>query len=162
MTALKREHLVLVGPRGKQAGFQNQAKMALQLCSLELNSSDIGGGITTLLLPGSISEKNRLQSLLDRGYAPKVVIKRRHTRDEVRAAITDSLLAILGEIFYQEKGTSPRVMSAVVREFSIWITTKLIDSKPNKVRRIVEKAHPDLATRTSPDWWRKQIAQRKK
>lgn len=156
------KHLVLLGPSGKQAGRKDQARIARQLFCVELNSSGRGGGITKLLLPRSALEYKKLKELQTRGYSHKMVAIRKHHRIDIREAVTDSLLVRLGEKFLSEKGSSGLAMSAIVREFSIWLTNKLKDHRSNEVRSIVAMAHPDLVDRTSKDWWRKQIAHRKK
>ncbi len=162
MMKVRPKHLVLIGPNGKQAGRNDQARIAHQLLSVALNSSGRGGGITKLLLPQSAVEYKKLEKLRLRGYTVKKVAVRTHRRNNIREAVTDSLLADLAEKFLSEKGSSPRAMSAIVREFSNWISNKLKDHQATKVRSIVAVAHPGLVDRTSADWWRKRIAQRKK
>jgi|GEM_PF-2063102 hypothetical protein len=156
------EHLVLIGPNGKQAGHKDHAVIAQQIYCVQLNSSGKGGGITTLLLPRNDRQRKKLEKLLGRGYTVKRVRIRSHCRSKIRDAVTDSLLIILAEKFLSEKSSSPRAMSAIIREFSNWICTKLKDPQARDVRSIVVRSHPDLVERTSADWWRKQIAQRKK
>lgn len=156
------KHLILVGPNGKQAGRKDQARIAYQILSVELNSTGIGGGITALLLPRSALEYKKLEKLQHRGYAVKEVAIRKHHRSNIRDAVTDSLLVHLAEKFLSEKSSSPRSMSAFVREFSNWISIKLKDHQATEVRSAVATGHPDLVDRTSADWWRKRIAQRKK
>lgn len=158
----KRLHLTLVGPKGKQAGLNNQGRMARQLHCISLTSSGIGGGITTLLLPETIHEKQNLEKLVRRGYTVKKVPIRLHGRQVVRDAVSDQLLVMMSEKFISEKPLSPRVRAALIREFTDWICHNLKDHRPNDIRSIVAQAHPDLVDRTSPDWWRKRIAQRKK
>lgn len=158
----KPKHLVLIGPNGKQAGRKDQAQIAHQILSVELNSSGRGGGITKLLLPRSALEYKKLEKLQLRGYTVKKVEIRKHRRTNIREAVTDSLLVHLAEKFLSEKGSSPCAMSAIVREFSNWISNKLKDHHATEIRSVVAKAHPDLVDRTSADWWRKRIAQRKK
>ena len=156
------KHLVLVGPNGKKAGRKDQARIAHQMLCVELNSSGKGGGITKLLLPRSTGENKKLEKLQRRGYTVKKVAIRTHQRNNIRNAVTDSLLVHLAEKFLSEKAASPRAMWAIVREFSNWISNKLKDHQATRVRSIVAMAHPDLVGRTSADWWRKRIAQRKK
>lgn len=156
------KHLVLVGPNGKQAGRKDQARIAHQMLSVELNSSGKGGGITKLLLPRTAVEYRKLEKLKRRGYTVKKVAIRSHHRNNIRDAVTDALLVNLAEKFLSEKGKSPRAMAAIVREFSNWISDKLKDHQAIEVRSIVAMAHRDLVDRTSADWWRKRIAQRKK
>ena len=162
MTKAKREHLVLVGPLGKQAGLKDQKQIALQIYCIELNSSCSGGGISTLLLPSNIREKKRIENLLGRGYAVKNVATRRSQRKVIRNAVSDSLLVALAEEFLLEKGISPRAKAAPVREFSNWISKQLQSNQPNHVQSLLAKANPYLVDRTSSDWWKKQLAQRKK
>lgn len=156
------KHLVLIGPNGKQAGRKDQARIAHQILCVELNSTGRGGGITKLLLPRSALEHKKLKKLQLRGYTVKKVAIRKHQRTNIRDAVTDSLLVDLAEKFLSEKSSSPRAMSAIVREFSNWISNKLKDHQVTEVRSVVAMAHPDLVDRISADWWRKRIAQRKK
>ena len=159
----KGEHYVLVGPKGRQAGIKGQQKIALQLLALNLTAAGAGGGIISLLLPRNKREMEKLESYIDRGYQAKKVMIRHSFRQDLRNAISGTdLLAELAVLFYIERNKSYRSMAAVVREFSNWICEKLLDPTPNKVQRIVARYHSELLTRTSPDWWRKQIAQRKK
>ena len=115
-----------------------------------------------MLLPKTTVQRKNVEKLLGRGYSFKEVRVRRHERVNVREAVTDELLATLAVRFAAEKGHSKRAMSAVVREFSNWITNKLKDPKGNDVFRIVETAYRELSDRKSPEWWKQQIAQRKK
>jgi hypothetical protein len=162
VTAANRKRLVLVGPRGKRAGLKNQAQVALQLRSVELNSSGRGGGITSILFPTDAHALAKVQTLIARGYSAKPMAIQGSTRAGLRAAVTDSLLAELAVIFDLEKGSTPRAQSAVVREFTIWLCEKLCATALNDVQRIVARHHPDLGSRVQPDWWRKRIAERKK
>jgi len=162
MTIRKQKHLILVGPNGKQAGRKDQKKIALQMASLTLISEGMGGGISSLLLPQTLCQLKNTEKLFRRGYTVKEVLLRRHGRVKVREAVTDELLATLAVRFFAERGQSKRAMSAVVREFSNWICSKLNHSKPNEITHIVARAHPELPERKSPEWWKKQIAQRKK
>lgn len=163
MKKVKPEHLVLIGPSGKQAGLRNQHMIACKLQAIHLNSVGLGGGITNLLLPKNSIESAKLRKYISRGYTVKTSVIRNSTRQTVRNVIkSDQLIVTLAEEFLAAKGSSPRSMAAPVREFSNWICEQLKDHRPNQVRNIVAKAHPDLVDRTEPDWWRKQIAQRKK
>ena len=163
MSPTKREHLVLIGPGGKRAGHTNQFLLACQLRAVQLTAAGQGGGIVSLLLPKTVSEKTKLQNLANRGYKAKTVAIRSNSRKEVRDAImSDELMVALAELFLNEKGSSHKAMSALVREFSDWVCKKLRDHRTNQVQRIVKRAHPELLDRTSPDWWKKRIAQRKK
>ena len=163
MTKVKPEHLVLIGPGGKQAGLQNQRMIACKLQAIRLNSIGKGGGITSLLLPKNKLESEKLRQYIDRGYTVKKISVRTNRRQAVRDAVkSDELIVALAEMFLAEKGSSPRVMAAPVREFSNWICANLKDQNLNRVRNIVAKANRELGQRTEPDWWRKQIANRKK
>ena len=116
-----------------------------------------------LLLPKNKIELEKLRKYISRGYRVKKITIRKNPRKIVREAIkSNQLMVALAEKFLAEKGSSLRAMTAPVREFSNWICLKLSDKKPNQVKNIVYKAHPNLVDRTSPDWWRKQIAERKK
>lgn len=162
MTNRKPKRFILVGPKGKLAGRKDQAQIALQIYCDELNSGGLGGGISTLLLPKTTVQRKNIEKLLGRGYTVKEVRVRRHDRVNVRKAVTDELFARLAVRFAAEKGHSKRAMSAVVREFSNWISNKLSDPKPNEIILLVAKAHPELPNRKSAEWWKQQIAQRKK
>jgi hypothetical protein len=163
MTQKKREHYVLLGPKGKQAGHKNQHRVALELRAIELTRAGMGGGIISLLMPRSKKRADKLREYIDRGYTVRAVPIRDSSRRDVREAIaSDELLATLLAHFDREKQLAKNEIRAHVREFSTWVCEKLSDHRPNQVRRLVREAHPDLADRTSPDWWRKQIARRKK
>ena len=163
MTKVKPEHFVLIGPCGKQAGVRNQHLIACKLHAIDLNLLGLGGGITNLLLPKNTIEAAKLLKYVSRGYTVKKSVIRKSNRQAVRDAInSDELMVTLAEKFLAEKGSSPRSIAAPVREFSKWICMHLKDNRPNQVQSIVTKAHPDLVGRTQPDWWRKQIAERKK
>jgi hypothetical protein len=162
MKTAKGEHLVLVGPGGKRAGHKNQSMIALQLYAMDINPSGTESGISSLLLPRTAHESSRLKKLGNRGYSIKKVVKRPNIRHQVRDAVSASLLVTLAENYLSEKGASQRALSAFIRELTDWITNKLKEHKPNKVQSIVANAHPELVHRTSSDWWKKQIAHRKK
>lgn len=155
------KHHVLVGPKGKQAGLTLGKKIALQMAAIELSAQGRGGGVVTLLLPISPKDWERVLSLTAKGYTFKEVISRQTIRSAIRrVAVSDNLIVQLAPLFEQDKGKSKRAMAAINREFAVWITGKLKDVSPNKVKTIVGNAHPDLLNRTSPDWWKKQLNQR--
>ena len=163
MNEAQPEHLVLIGPIGKRAGVRKQQMIACKLHAINLSSVGHGGGIADLLLPKNKIELEKLRKYISRGYRVKKITIRKNPRKIVREAIkSNQLMVALAEKFLAEKGSSLRAMTAPVREFSNWICLKLSDKKPNQVKNIVYKAHPNLVDRTSPDWWRKQIAERKK
>lgn len=163
MTQRKREHFVLLGPKGKQPGLKNQHRVALELKAIEITQAGLGGGIISLLMPRSKKHADKLREYVDRGYTVgKVPIRNNSRRDVRKAVASDKLIATLLAQFDNEKKLAKNKISAPVREFSLWVCEKLSDHKPNQVRRLITAAHPDLAERTSPDWWQKQIARRKK
>lgn len=163
MTQKKRDHFVLLGPKGKQAGLKNQHRVALELKAIEITRAGMGGGIISLLMPRSKKRADKLREYIDRGYTVGKVPIRDNSRRDVRNAIaSDALLATLLAHFDKEKQLAKNEIRAPIREFSIWVCEKLNDHRPNQVRRLIAAAHPDLAERTSPDWWKKQIARRKK
>jgi hypothetical protein len=163
MNGSQPEHLVLIGPIGKRAGVRKQHIIACKLHAINLCSVGHGGGIADLLLPKNKIELEKLRKYIRRRYKVKKVTIRRNPSKIVREAIkSNQLMVALAEKFLAEKGTVRRAMAAPVREFSNWICLKLTDKNPNQVKNIVYKAHPNLVDRTSPDWWRKQIAERKK
>ena len=163
MNGAQPEHLVLIGPKGKRAGARKQHIIACKLYVLNLYSVGHGGGIADLLLPKNKIELEKLRKYISRGYKVKKITIRKNPRKIVREAVnSNQLMVTLAEKFLADKGTLRQAMSAPVREFSNWICQKLRDKHPNQVKTIIYEAHPDLVDRTSPDWWRKQIAERKK
>lgn len=152
---------VLLGPDGKQAGRRDQRKLAAQIAAIYITAKGYGGGIISALLPKTDAEWDQLEELLARGYSIKKVQPRQSPAKDVRDAVmSDHLMAQLAVRFERDKGKSPKAMHAVNREFSVWISDKLSDTNSNDVKKIVEAAHPELANRTKPDWWKKQLNQR--
>jgi hypothetical protein len=158
---LNHKHHVLVGPRGKRAGLRLGNTIALQMLAIELCATGRGGGIVALLLPNTPKEWNYVFSLTAKGYSYKEVQPRRTIRSEIReAAVSDNLIVQLAILFEKDKGWSKKAISAVNREFSIWVTQNLRELPRNKVKIVIEKSHPELLNRTSIDWWKKQLNQR--
>lgn len=156
-------HWVLIGPQGKQAGLKNQHEIALQLAAIYLSASGLGGGIIEALLPKTEKELDHLEKLTDRGYTIKKVAPRSNLAQEVRDAVmSDTLIAQLAVRFEREKGNNREAMHAVNRSFPVWVCEKLMAKEQNDVKTLIEKAHPELANRTSHDWWKKQLNQRVK
>lgn len=157
------KHWVLLGPAGKRAGLRDQHIVASQIAAIRMTASGSGGGITSALLPKTEKELNRLQQLLNRGYTVESLPIRNNRAKAVREAVMDDSLIVRLVIYYErEKGRSPRAMKAINREFAIWVCDKLKDINRNNVRELIESRYPDLADRTSPDWWKKQLNQRTK
>lgn len=156
-------HWVLIGPKGKQAGHKNRHNIASQIAAIYLSASGSGGGIIEALLPKTEKELEYLEKLIDRGYTIKKVTPRNNYTQEVRDAVmSDTLIAQLAVRFEREKGNNREAMHAVNRSFSEWVCEKLSAKEQNDVKTLIEKAHPELANRTSPDWWKKQLNQRVK
>lgn len=157
------KHWVLLGPKGKQAGLQDQHSIANKIAALRMTASGSGGGIVSTLLPKTEKDLNRLKKLFDRGYTIKLVpVRRNRTKSNREAVMDDSLMVQLAIYYELEKGNSPRAMKAVNREFPNWVCAKLKDIDQNEVRKLIESRYPDLADRASPDWWKKQLNQRTK
>lgn len=155
------KHHILVGPKGKQAGLRLGNRIALQMLAIQLCATGHGAGIVALLLPKTPNEWDRVFSLTAKGYSYKEVHPRRTIRSEIRdAAVSDNLIVQLAVLFEKDKGWSKKAISAVNREFAIWVTQKLRELPPNKVKTVVGKSHPELLNRTSSDWWKKQLNQR--
>lgn len=154
-------HWVLLGPKGKQPGLKGRHKIALQFAALFLSATGRGGGIINALLPKTIKELDYLEELIDRGYTIKRVKPRTNLSQEVREAVmSDKLIAQLAVRFEREMGSNRRAMHAVNRSFSEWVCGKLSAKEKNDVKTLIENAHPELANRTSEDWWKKQLNQR--
>jgi hypothetical protein len=155
-------HYVLIGPSGKQAGRRDQKKLALQLAALQMTVCGQGGGIVTGLLPKTQRETEQLAELTSRGYTCKKVPVRKTILRSVRQAVmSDQLIAQIAVRFEHEKGHSKHAISAVNREFSLWICEKLVDPKMNEIKKILQKEDDELLNRLSPDWWKKQLNRRK-
>jgi hypothetical protein len=155
------KHLVLVGPKGRRAGLEGGWKVALQMAALESHAKQPLKGIASLLIPRTQKEKKRITNLIARGYSFKEVSRRETIRKSIRkAAISDSLVAQLLNFYWEETGLKHRYRSALKREFTLWVTKKLSELGPNRVKSVVGRAHTELLNRTSSDWWKKQLNQR--
>jgi hypothetical protein len=160
----KAKHFVLIGPKGKQAGRQDQKNIALQFAAIKMTRDRFGGGIINLLLPKTKKQWETIEKLQSRGYSFEEVTTRSSIREQVRdAAINDRLYIALGCEFLIEKRNSQRAASAPVREFTAWITKKIKEQDPSIVRLFTSQ--PELLNRRKAGWWQVQtrpIRKRKK
>jgi hypothetical protein len=156
---------VLEGRNGKQASRSDQRDLALTLKAKQLDEGGCGGGVVDLLLASSTPEE--IHKLREK-YIVKVVLGRGAgecltVNQECRQAVADDHLMVkLAVLFEVEAASSNKKMSAVVREFSVWISSEL-KNPDSQAYQIVEKPYPSLISRQrSSSWWEKQIASRRK
>lgn len=161
MTKQSHNHWVLIGPAGRQAGRKDQHIVALKIVAIQLLASGAGGGIINSLIPKSIKELVNLKNLIDRGYTIKSVTPRPNLAKEVREAVmSDELMAKLAVRFELDKAENLQYMQAITRSFSEWICEQLTSDGNNDIKYLVKSAHPELANRTNPGWWKEQISER--
>jgi hypothetical protein len=161
-----RERYVLIGESGKQASRTDQSEMALLLEALHLKQQGSGGGVINVLLTASTVSSMKI-SRLDGNYTTKLVKSRgkgeeQSVTQECRQAVADSdFIAKLAVLFEHKASTSQRVRSAIIREFSKWISIELKD--PNsQAYKLIESIYPCLTqAQRKSSWWEKQIASRK-
>ena len=157
-----RRHLVLRSKKtGKVASRTDQNMIALRLKAIQLTASGRGGGIVSLLLPGSERDKKALEKASLRYEVVEVRMRPNQERQRVRSEIeeNDFLIEALEDLYLKSINQIPHKI--LLRDFAKWICTEMANHKSDACQ-LVFSVCPALPDRQKPSWWEKQIAQRRK
>jgi glutaredoxin len=155
-------HLVLRSKKnGKVASRTDQNMIALRLKAIQLSASGRGGGIVSLLLPGSKRDKEVLEKASSRYEVVEVRKRSTQERQRIRSEIEGNnfLIVALANLYLKSINQSP--YKILLRDFARWICTELANHNSDACE-LVFSVCPALADRQSPSWWEKQFAQRRK
>lgn len=145
----------------KQPDWKNTRQIAIVLRAEDLSLNDQGGGIVDILLESHTIDQATLDKARRDCNVVEIAPRKRTVDRGARAcAESDDVIYRLAIWFEQERGSSPKAVSAAVREFSIWVSEQAKNPDSN-VARLFDEVNPDLIGR-SASWWEERMAERRK